>query len=92
VNCRVEGRGAKGLDHVRRRPYFRVAPTEIDDGRPRLRRGSRDPAEKGDEVLLGQALEAVWTGAHPADRISSAPLVGELWREAIVPRRLQSQA
>ena len=87
MDVRRERRGPQRLDHVRRRADLGVAATKVDHGRPGLRGGSGDPAEKGDEVLLGQASQAIGTGAHAGDRISSAPLVGELRRSTVVLRR-----
>jgi hypothetical protein len=72
---------------MRRRPDLGVAATKVDDGRPSLGSGSGDPSEKGDEVLLGQPSEPIGTGAHAGDRISSAPLVGELRRSTVVLSR-----
>ena len=60
----LERRRAQRLDHVRRRPDLRVAAAEVDERRPVVRRRGRDTAEEGDEVLLGEPLEAVGTGAH----------------------------
>ena len=62
---------------MRRGPDFGVAAAEVDDRRTGLGGGLGDAPEQGDEVLLGQALDAGRAGAHESDGISSAPLAGQ---------------
>jgi len=49
---------------VRGRARLRVAAAQIDERWPLLGGGSRDTAEERDEVLLGQTLQTIGTGAH----------------------------
>ena len=65
MHRRVERRRAQRLDHVLRRPDLRVPATEVNERRPGLGCRRRNPPEQGDEVLIGEPLEAVGTRAHP---------------------------
>ena len=60
----VEHRLSQGLDDVRRRPGLRVSATEIDERFAVCGSRGRDPAEKPDEVLLRQPIEALGARTH----------------------------
>src|SRR5581483_6231616 len=52
------------VDDVLRRAELRVSPAEVDERRASPRGRLGDPAEKGDEVLLGEPLEALGSCLH----------------------------
>jgi hypothetical protein len=66
VHVAANRAGGQRLDDMRRRPDFGIASTEVDERRPSRRGRGSDTAEKRDEVLLGQPIQAFGSGAHLA--------------------------